>query len=242
MRWIPDRTGRFAERPYWSARDLDAQCERVIATFLRERWGEVSFPVSTEDLTVLVEGVTDDFDSFADLTSLGNAVEGVTEFREGRRPVVRIDRRLASDTRRHNRLRTTLTHEYGHVLLHSTLWASSPSRGLFPDADLAPHASSCHTATMVTASQTDWMEWQASYASGALLMPQTQMGALVAAFQSSAGRAGHVQLGTDDALELVRQVQRTFAVSQEAARMRLGKLGYLRASAVPERGLFPFGG
>ena len=39
MRWVPDRTGRFAHRPYWLAKELDTDCELAVTSFLRTRHG-----------------------------------------------------------------------------------------------------------------------------------------------------------------------------------------------------------
>jgi hypothetical protein len=238
MRWVPDRTGRFAQRPYCLAKELDADCELAVTSFLRTRHGSVLFPISTDDLTVMIEDVTEDLDSFADLTALGIEVEGVTDFYKDREPRVRIDRRLAADARRANRLRTTLTHELGHVRFHGFLWDFSEPQRLFDDDDPPQRVTSCRRDTMVSAPTADWMEWQASYASGALLIPVTYAAEVVAEFQRRAGRTGRVQLGTTSAAELVLEVQQRFQVSDEAARVRLTKLGHLTATAQPDAGLF----
>ncbi len=50
-------------------------------------------------------------------------MEGVTDFCPGEKPTVRIAHQLSEEPRRENRLRTTLTHEYGHVKFHAFLWA-----------------------------------------------------------------------------------------------------------------------
>lgn len=238
MRWVTDRSGRFAQRPYWLANELDADCELAVTTFLRERRGSVLFPISTDDLTVMIEDVTEDLDSFADLTALGNEVEGVTDFYRDRKPRVRLDRRLAADARRVNRLRTTLTHEYGHVRLHGFLWNFAEPQRLFDADDLAERVTSCRRDTMITAPTADWMEWQASYASGALLMPVSYVSDVVARFQRQAGRTGQIQVGTAAATNLVLEVQQRFQVSDEAAHVRLTKLGHLTVTAQPDSGLF----
>jgi len=237
MRWVADRSGRFAQRPYWIANELDAQCESLVTDFLVRRHGKADFPISTEDLTVLIEEATEDLDTFADLSTLGQDVEGATDFFEGRRPRVRIDGRLASDPRRTNRLRTTLTHEYGHVRLHGFLWDFSPAETLFDDSR-EPRRTACRTETIVVAPTADWMEWQAAYASGSLLMPATLIAEVVGRFQREAGRVGHVQMATDAAASVVRLIQDRFDVSEDASRVRLTKLGHLSSEAQPERGLF----
>jgi hypothetical protein len=238
VKWAKDPTGRFVQRPFWLEHELDVECEGVVTDFLTKRHGRVAFPISTEDLTVMLEASTEDFDPFADLSALGEDVDGVTIFLAGRRPSVRINSSLAADSRRTNRYRTTLTHEYGHVKLHRFLWDFSPAEGLFGNDTAADRMMSCRRNTIVAAPTTDWMEWQAGYASGALLMPATRMAAVVTAFQRQAGRVGPLGENAAHADELVVEVQRSFQVSEEAARVRLSVLRHFVKAALPEVGLF----
>jgi hypothetical protein len=90
--------------------------------------------------------------------------DGHTDFFADRKPVVRIAKRL-SDPRCENRLRMTLGHEYGHVWFHAPLWRKSR-----PDDPGEPRWT-CHRDRIVDAPQSDWMEFQAAYIGGALLMP-----------------------------------------------------------------------
>ena len=82
--------------------------------------------MSTEDLTILIESETSDLDQYADLTSEGDDVEGVTFFFSDRKPIVKIAEELAATGFREHRLRTTLAHELvGHRLCidgQSRLW------------------------------------------------------------------------------------------------------------------------
>jgi hypothetical protein len=55
VKMIPDRTGRFKERPYWDAAELDEKCEQAITDFLRQRYGFDRIPVPTEALTEIIE-------------------------------------------------------------------------------------------------------------------------------------------------------------------------------------------
>ncbi len=126
--YVPDRTGRFSQRPHYKPAELDRECENIITKFLVEKHGEAKFPVSTDDITLLIERDTDDLDLYADLSGYGNTVEGVTIFKPGGRPSVMISETLSGDDRYKNRLRTTLTHEYGHVHFHAYLWELEPPR------------------------------------------------------------------------------------------------------------------
>ncbi len=122
MKWVPDSTGRFAVRPQYTRSELDAECERAVNGFLDAKYGKASFPISTDDLAIMLEQVTSDVDLYADLTYLGEDVEGMTEFSPGRRPSVRISQKLSLDATCRARLRTTLAHEYAHARFHSFLW------------------------------------------------------------------------------------------------------------------------
>lgn len=120
MKWIADNTGRLPKRPYYEAVEIEHRCETIIQEFCTRRHGRVSFPLDTNDLTVLIEEHAD-LDSMADLSDEGADVEGLTQF--GPKPLVRISSTLW-EPYRENRLRTTLTHELGHVIFHNSLWTS----------------------------------------------------------------------------------------------------------------------
>jgi hypothetical protein len=77
IRWIKDPTGRFPERPFYRQEDLDSLSEEWVVDFLMERYGKVEFPVSTEDLTVMIERDTSDLDQYADLSEEGEEGEEV---------------------------------------------------------------------------------------------------------------------------------------------------------------------
>src|SRR5581483_3412369 len=165
MKWVQDRTGRFARRPHYLPEELDEECERIIVEFLTKKYGKAEFPVRTDDLTVLIEQKAD-LDSYADLSEEEGEVEGVTEFTPGQRPVVKIADRLNAPNME-NRLRTTLTHEWGHVHFHQFMFdVDAKPRSLFGD-DAPAVSNKCKRDKIIGASETDWMEWQAGYVCGA---------------------------------------------------------------------------
>lgn len=227
MKWVKDRTGRFARRPHYLPGELDDECEQLVRSFLKSRYGSVSYPITTDDLTVLIESITESLDVYANLDGEGAEVEGVTDFIPGRRPKVRISKRLTEDRRMSNRLRTTLTHELGHVHFHSFLFDGEQSGDLF-GAQAAPQSNKCKRATILQAAQTDWMEWQAGYACGAFLMPVTALASTIREFlhsqQSTVARFG---LSSDDGQELIQAVSKAYEVSRDAARVRLEQRGNL---------------
>ncbi len=138
VKMIRDNTGRFAERSFYEARDLDNECERLTRDLLLKHRGKVDHPVSTDGLAVLIEMHGAELDSYANLSAYGADVEGVTEFFPDRGPKVSIPERIAADERRENRFRTTLTHESGYVKFHGPLWAQKFATGNMLERGLTP--------------------------------------------------------------------------------------------------------
>ena len=90
---------------------------------------------------------------------------------------------------------------------------------------------------MIDAAQTDWMEWQAGYVCGAILMPKTAVNGLCRTFSENNGIYGAVSLQSAHGSDLISQVVSTFKVSSDAARVRLLKLNLVTAAA-PNQSLF----
>ena len=206
-------------RPHYEPKELDRTFERRLADFFRASHGSIPTPISTDDLTRLIEQDTSDFDPGADLSRYGEGVEGVTEFPKAGKPRVRIASELAYDEARENRYRTTLTHEYGHVYLHTYL---------FQMLDAASNREQiCKRETITGASATDWIEWQAGYACGALLMPASLVRSRTALLKQRHGLTDSASIRGQVALELIETIKTDFQVSQAAARVRLQVLGIL---------------
>lgn len=232
MKWVKDNTRRFSDRPFYEDEELDSLCETQVSSFLRAKYGRVVFPISTEDLTVLIEQVTLDLDLYADLTAEGENVDGMTDFLPGSKPRVRISEHLSTNPAYHNRLRTTLTHELGHVKLQAFLFPFDQPQ-LF-ESSRDNRSPRCKRETILYAGQVDWMEWQAGYASGAYLMPKTHVREIVAKVPV----AGTISASSTVGGKLVAEIQSQFQVSEEAARVRLLKLGYLSDMSPNSKTLF----
>jgi len=227
MKWVRDKTGRFSQRPHYLPEEIDDECERLIRAFLNKKYGKVEFPVKTDDLTVLIEEKAD-LDSYADLSGEPGEVEGITEFVPGKRPVVKIANTLSSP-HIENRLRTTLTHEYGHVHFHQFMFADLQAQSplLFPRHEKS-HTNKCHRDNMIGASEKDWMEWQAGYACGAILMPVGALLETVKRFREDRKIPyANLVLGSEQGQQLIALVTSTFQTSKDAARVRLLKKGIL---------------
>jgi hypothetical protein len=215
MGWVRDNTGRFSRRPYYQQSFLDRRCERLICEFLQSLYGQVTIPVPNGALIKLVERDARDLNLYAQLPE---GVLGVTYFDPPRKPQVRIARSLFEDTRRLHRLRFTLAHEYAHVVLHAPLYLKLGSA--------AREDHQCTTTQIEPLAAVDWMEWQASYAAGALLMPASRLRALVDACRPSRlGRPPAIRESLANNLQ--QRTSEAFLVSTDAARVRLTQLGYL---------------
>lgn len=236
MKYIPDKTGRFRLRPLYEPWELDIECEEIVTSFMREVYGGLVLPIPTDALTKLIERNAQYLDLYADLSKEeGSNVEGVTDFCPGDKPIVRIANSLSEGINRGHRLRTTLTHEYGHVKFHDYLYqCDEPTGALFADA-FERKPAKCRRETMLNAPVSDWMEWQAGYVCGAMLMPGSHMKKLFGDYCKENDLLGPLTDGSKEALVLLARIEAAFNVSQEAARIRLLKLGYLSQGSTHAR-------
>jgi len=232
LKWVRDNSGRFRQRPHYLPDELEQICGDAICTFLRERHGKVSFPVSTADLTVLIEKAVDDLDSGCDLE---DGVDGLTDFFPRKKPKVKIAARL-QQTYLENRLRTTLTHEHGHVLLHGFLFALEDDLKKLFEGTPKETRNQCRRDTMGGGSA-DWMEWQAGFACGALLMPATELTRVVRSFRDIDNlQYSDIGVESEAGRRLIERVMGEFQVSRDAARVRMEQRKILTRS--PAQGLF----
>ena len=169
----------------------------------------------------------EDLDLYADLSRLGPDIEGVTIFNPKGKPSIRVAAAL-SEASRENRLRSTLAHELGHALIHNILFQRCTGLGLFDDEVVqTDRVQACREGSMLNAGQSDWMEWQAGYVSGAILMPATQVRLIITRRFPNYIR-GNIAACGDLYEAMVEEVRSAFQVSSEAARVRLQKLQLVR--------------
>lgn len=226
MKRIADKTGRFGYRPYYDDGELDDYCENIITSYMMDHSGALILPIPTDRLITLIERDAAELDAYADLSAEGPDVQGLTIFKPGEKPVVFIDANLNTGGREH-RFRTTLAHEYGHVALHdSPFQEKAATSSLFdnPQTDTAK----CKRENIVGANKTDWIEWQAGYVCGALLMPKTHVLASANRFCDQYHCHGKIVVGTGWVDQLAAHISRDFQVSQDAARVRIVQIGLVR--------------
>jgi hypothetical protein len=226
MIWVPDATGRFRERPHYQPDELDVDCEATIEDVLLKRHGRIDYPVSTEDLFFMLEQVAC-VDAYADFDQVEGDVWGESEFLPGEQPRVGIWRELTEKDRYENPLRTTITHEFTHVRHHGPLFELHRSQAaLFGDNRNKTWI--CKREQVEGHGKPDWMEWQAGYCSGALLMPRQALRGVFTHFLKDHNIvAAQVGKGTLEEIELVTTVVKRFEVSRKAATVRLRQLRYL---------------
>lgn len=229
MKWIKDMTGRFPERPYYEEGEMDFECERIVNEFLRKKYSKAEFPISTSDITILIERDASDLDQYTDFSAEDGDVQGATDFFKDKKPAVSISEQLSNASQMENRLRTTLTHEYGHVKFHGFLYKRLFQARSFNSFSIK--GPRCKRSSILNASKTDWLEWQAGYASGALLMPITRLKEITHASLREWGLFNSVSTTSDESQKLIERIATTFSVSIEAARVRLSQLGYLSAAS-----------
>ena len=217
MKVLRDPLGRPIDRLYFKADELDDRCERKIADFMDRHCGGFRLPIPTDDLIRMIEAETDDLDMYADLPE---EEDGHTDFFADRKPRVKIAKRL-SDPRYENRLRMTLGHEYGHVWFHAPLWRKSGS-----DYPAEPRWT-CHRDRIVDAPQSDWMEFQAAYIGGALLMPASDVKSWTSEIAMREAKQPPVSADSDLGLAMIQRLIRRCRVSEQAARVRLLRLHLL---------------
>lgn len=224
MKWVNDDRHGFVKRPFYDQIELDRICQDEVFGFLKKHRGTVSLPILTGDLTVLIESRVKDLDPYADLSEEGPDVEGVTIFVPGSAPIVKISNRIPSDPGRDNRFRTTLSHELGHVLLHAL---GQRSVGQMQIEDGQQKTQRCQRGGILTRSKVDWMEWQAGYASGALLMPVSPLSSVAREMLAKRATNTVPSVGSGAARDAIRVVAERFMVSQDAAKVRLLQLGLI---------------
>ena len=112
-----------------------------------------------------------------------------------------------------------LAHEYAHVVIHAPLYLR---------AGLARREDHPCNNTEIDASVTpaDWMEWQASYAAGAFLMPISRLEALITTCLP-ADLPAPLPVDQPEGRDLRQRASEAFTVSPDPAAVRLAQLGYV---------------
>lgn len=222
MRHIADDSGRFAERPHYAAHELDWMFERIATDLLKEGGAPICFPLSTVKLISLIERAVEQLGEHD-----SKRFDGATEFLRNGRPRVTVAKKLTRSAKYAAYLRTVLAHEYAHLHLHHHLYELSFGAATIPGSENRFEVIGCRRKTMTVAATGNWMEWQASYASGALLMPATYVKQLTAGYLAHEGLDSPVASDSDHGEVLIDLIVKSFLVCRDAARVRLSALKIL---------------
>lgn len=159
-------------------------------------------------------------------------MEGVTLFVPGSKPKVRICPSL-SEASNQNRYRSTLAHEFGHVVLHDPMFQAKNGQGLFPSDQPAFQVS--FRDGEASESKSDLYEWQAWYFCRSLLMPSSEVHRLIATLRGD--YFSDIWVQSDLGSAVIRASSARFGVSEALARIQLVKSGAL-SEAEPAPSLF----
>lgn len=228
MKWIKDKTGRFPERLYFENGEIDSACESIIRSFFsKELRKPFCPPFTTDHLEVLINTEVGNLDLYADLSKEGEDVEGLTEFAPGKKPFIKISSLLSSSEIYKNRLKSTIAHELFHAKFHNLLWALKWSQDDFFGSSV--NKIKCHRKQILGTGQTDWVEWQAAYGSGAFTMPKSFLLEAVKDFRRLKGVsvAASIDYHSETGSEIIKHISNVFEVSEEAAKVRLLQMGFI---------------
>jgi Zn-dependent peptidase ImmA (M78 family) len=82
----------------------------------------------------------------------------------------------------------------------------------------------------VTAPENDWMEWQAAYIGGALLMPRSDVLVMAGEIAMRDGSKFPLDIDSESGRAVIARIMRRCHVSEQASRVRLLCLGLLTES------------
>jgi hypothetical protein len=216
MKEYRDPLGRPIRWLYLKTDVLDKRCEGIMREFMNRRSGGYRLPIPTDELIRLLEERASEVDTYADLPE---GVHGQTSLYYDRRPVVKIAESIYR-TRSDHRVRITACHEFGHVWLHGPLWREAGARM----AAGAGPVWNCYRESIINAPKDDWMEWQAGWVSGAMLMPATALRTWTAECAEKFSANLPFPAESPAGAELIKIVADRCDVSILAAWVRLSKL------------------
>jgi|RhiMethySRZTD1v2_1073278.scaffolds.fasta_scaffold543528_2 hypothetical protein len=226
MRTFRNSKGPFAERPHFTAAEIERTCldELRAVDLLPSQPSPVRIERFIERRFHL-RPIYDD---------LPTGILGFTRFGHNGAEEMKIARALAEDgtATAERRITTTLGHEGGHCLLHAYLFAvGNSARSLFGDPDaLDSPVILCRDEVSVGNSASErrydgrWWEYQANQAMAALLLPRPLVEKCLKPFMVAAGGLGTTTLDDGRREEATRTVAEIFEVNRIVARLRIAGL------------------
>lgn len=234
MKYQIDETGRLPEKPKYSHKELNDMAEKVLFDSSDILGKDIQYPIPTDKLTVIIERYVDDLDLYADLErEYGDeSIEGVTIFLPFKKPIIKISEKLQKYKYKANRLRTTLAHELGHVIIHDPLWQREFSKLQLPFDTKEQRIQICKRKTLFSKDEPnyehyDWIEWQANYFASALLMPKNAVYKAYRKFTENRKIFSQISAECSDADDLTNLLSQKFQLSKEAIKVRLKQMKIL---------------
>lgn len=216
MRTLRASSGPFTERPHYELREI----ERICVDCLRE---VDCLPKSPEPIRI-DHFIEKRFKVVPTYEPLADGVLGFTQFGSKGPAAIVLSRELdeeATDVSR-RRIRSTLAHEAGHILLQGHLFAFEPAPSLFGNSpDVSKEKILCRDGAGYAGR---WWEFQANRAIGGLLLPRhLALGALEDLLVAD-GLLGARMLPVDRRREAEARLVDLFDVNGVVARVRLEEL------------------
>lgn len=228
LQYHKDETGRLPEKPHYKHEELDTMAQKIILEASDILGDKVIYPISTDKLTIVIEKYVEDLDLYANLQEeFGDKnIEGVTIFFPFKKPIIKISEDLQNVQYKENRLRTTLLHELGHVVIHDPLWQREFKKLQLPFDTKERRIQICQRKALFSKNEPnyenyDWMEWQANYFASAFLMPKDEIYKIYKDFTKEQKSFTYIIVESEDAIKLIDLVSQKFQVSKDAAKIRL---------------------
>ena len=108
-----------------------------------------------------------------------------------------------------------LAYEFGHVHLHRHLWAEKLRPGELFAKMIRRIRQSASATPSIDAPSYDWMEWQAEFVSGAIMVPSSRARRLVGDYCADRGLHGDVPVWSHHGGVLVGMIREAFEVPKK---------------------------
>jgi hypothetical protein len=230
MKTMRPRNGPFAERPFFSAQEVERICEDELRK-------SGLYPDSPQSIRI-ERFVEKRFQVRPIYEDLPTGVLGYTEFGPSGVVAVYVSRALAEEGTKvaERRLNTTFAHEAGHGLLHTHLFVLEPTHvpHLFGDGvDRVTPRILCRDGDVGhRESRSDrpkgydgrWWEVQANMVIGALLLPRALVVRALDPFLESTGKLGTKTLNGSRMSQAVKSLADVFDVNPVVAQIRVTEI------------------
>lgn len=230
MKMIKEKNGLFKERPFFENGEIESIC-------INELRSCSLLPASPEPIRI-DRFIEKRFKVIPRYEELPSGILGYTRFCEKGVEDIIVSKELgeSQEIAFQRRLSTTLAHEAGHGLLHTSLFIMEANNlSLFSAEhthehdDLGPAKILCRENCFLAPSTPKrydgrWWEFQANKAMGALLLPSILVTKCLEPYIESIGKLGIKLIAQSNRLVAEREIAKIFEVNPIVARIRLNEL------------------